>query len=92
MIILTNNHHFTLSLEDAFYEKLQGVSNCPPSRFRVKKTWEIIKESIEKGYCNHQTFPKKLVIDKENITHEGLNTKHFNTYFFSNSNKSCTND
>ena len=46
-----------------------------------KKTWEIIKESIGKGYCNYQCFPKKLVIDKENIIHEGLLAKHFNTYF-----------
>ena len=47
----------------------------------IKKTWEIIKESIGKGYCNHESFPKKLVIDKENITHEGLIAKPFNTYF-----------
>ena len=47
----------------------------------IKKTWEIIKKSIGKGYCNYQCFPKKLVIDKENIIHEGLIAKHFNTYF-----------
>ena len=47
----------------------------------TKKTWEIIKESIGKGYCNHQSFPKKLMINKENITYKGLIAKHFNTYF-----------
>ena len=47
----------------------------------IKKSWEIIKESIGKGYCNHQSFPKKLVIDKERNTLEGLIAKHFNTYF-----------
>ena len=47
----------------------------------IKKTWEIIKESIEKRYWNIQSFLKKLIIEKENITHEGLIANHFNTYF-----------
>ena len=42
---------------------------------------EIVKKSIRKGYRNHQSFPKKLVIDKDNITHEGLIAKYCNTYF-----------
>ena len=25
----------------------------------IKKTWEVIRESIGKGKCNHQNFPKK---------------------------------
>ena len=34
---LTKNQGFTLSLEDKFFEKPQGGSNWPPSRFRVKR-------------------------------------------------------
>ena len=30
----------------------------------IKKTWQTMKESVGKGYCNLQSFPKKLVIDK----------------------------
>ena len=26
----------------------------------TKKTWQVIKESVGKGKCNHQSFPKKL--------------------------------
>ena len=33
---VTKKQGFTLSLEDAFFEKLQGVLNWLPSRFRVK--------------------------------------------------------
>ena len=36
-------------------------------RNNIKKTWEIIKKSIEKGYCNHQSFPKKLVKEKKTL-------------------------
>ena len=28
-------------------------------KHNIKKTWEVIKESIGKGKCNHQTFQKK---------------------------------
>ena len=50
-------------------------------KINIKKTWEITKESIRKWYYNHQSFPNKLVIDKENIIYEGLIAKQFNTYF-----------
>ena len=36
------------------------------------KTWEIIKESIGKGYCNHQRFPMKIVRDKETLPMKDL--------------------
>ena len=47
----------------------------------LKKTWEVIKESIEKGKFNHRSFPKKIKLDGKNITDEDLIAKQFNTYF-----------
>ena len=51
------------------------------SKNKIKTTWEIIKELIVTAYCNHQSFPKSIVIDKENITYEGLIAKHCSTCF-----------
>ena len=48
-------------------------------KHNIKKTWEVIKESIGKGKSNHQSFPKK--IRRKNITDENLIAKQFNTYF-----------
>ena len=28
-------------------------------KHNINKTWEVIKESIEKGKCNHQSFTEK---------------------------------
>ena len=47
----------------------------------IKKTWEVIKESIGKGKFNHQNFPKKIRLDGKNITDEDRIAKQFNTYF-----------
>ena len=33
----------------------------------VKKTWEVIKESIGKRNCHDQNFPKKIVVDGKDI-------------------------
>ena len=41
----------------------------------------ITKESIGKGKYNHQSFPKKIKLDRKNITDEDLIAKEFNTYF-----------
>ena len=29
-------------------------------KHNIKKTWEVVKDSIGKGKFNHQSFPKKL--------------------------------
>ena len=50
-------------------------------KHNIKKTWEVIKESIGKGKFNHQSFPKKIKLDGKNITDEDLIAKQFNTYF-----------
>ena len=50
-------------------------------KHNIKKTWEVIKESLRKGKCNHQNFPKKNKVDKINITDEDLKVKQFSTYF-----------
>ena len=51
----------------------------------IKKNWGIIKKNYKlikrKGYCNHQSFSKKLVIGNEKITHERLIARRFNIYF-----------
>ena len=44
-------------------------------KHNIKKTWEIIKESIGKGKFNHQSFPKKIKLDGKNITDEDLIAK-----------------
>ena len=41
----------------------------------------FIKESIEKGKCNHQSFPKKIKSDGKKITDENLIAKQFSIYF-----------
>ena len=41
----------------------------------------ITKESIGKGKYNHQSFPKKIKLDRKNITDEDLIAKEFNAYF-----------
>ena len=47
----------------------------------IKKTWEVIRESIGKGKSNHQNFPKKIIVGAKNITNEELIAKNFNRYF-----------
>ena len=47
----------------------------------IKKTWEVIRESIGKGKCNHQNFPKKIIVGGKDITNEELIAKNFNRYF-----------
>ena len=39
----------------------------------ITKTWEIMKESIGKGKCNNQSFPRKVVIDNIAIKDEQQN-------------------
>ena len=34
-------------------------------KHNIKKTWEVIKESIGKGKFNHQRFPKKKKVRRE---------------------------
>ena len=43
----------------------------------IKKTWEVIKESIGKRNCPDQNFPKKIVVDGKDITDEELIAKKF---------------
>ena len=50
-------------------------------KHNIKKIWEIIRESIRKGKCNHQNFQKKIKLNGKNITDEDLVTKQFNTFF-----------
>ena len=64
------NYHFESVKKHS--KKLHFSNLILKYKNNIKKTWEIIKESIGKGYCNYQCFPKKLV---KNIL------KHFNTYF-----------
>ena len=47
----------------------------------IKKTWEAIRESIGKGKCNHQNFPKKIIVGGKDITNKELIAKNFNRYF-----------
>ena len=41
-----------------------------PFKNYIKKTWEIIKDSIGKGKRNNQNFPQKVIVDNIAITDE----------------------
>ena len=47
----------------------------------IKKTWEIIKDSIGNGKCNNQNFPKKIIADNIAITYETQIAENFNKFF-----------
>ena len=48
----------------------------------MKKTWEVIKESIGKKKYSRENFPNKLVINNKDMTNIDLIAeKNLNTYF-----------
>ena len=47
----------------------------------IKKTWEIIKDSIGKGKRNNQNFPKKVIVNNIAITDETQIAENFNKFF-----------
>ena len=47
----------------------------------IEKTWEIIKDSIGKGKCNNQNFPKKVIVDNTATTDEPQIAENFNKFF-----------
>ena len=48
---------------------------------KIRKTWEVIKDSISKGKCNNQNFLKKVIVDNIVITDE---TQIAETFFTEN--------
>ena len=61
-------------------------------KHNIKKTWEVIKEPIEKGKCTHQNFSRKLKTGSGNITNEELISTQFNTSFLQNWYQTCKKD
>ena len=47
----------------------------------IKKTCEIIKDSISKGKYDNRKFPKKVIFDNITITDEIQVAKNFNKFF-----------
>ena len=47
----------------------------------IKKTWEIIEDSIGKGKCKNQNCPKKVIVDNIAITDEKSIAENFNKFF-----------
>ena len=47
----------------------------------IKKTCEIIKDSISKGTYDNHKFPKKVIFDNVTITDEMQVVKNFNKFF-----------
>ena len=47
----------------------------------INKTWQIIKQAIEKEKCNQHKFPTKIVVDEKNITNVHSIAEIFNKYF-----------
>ena len=47
----------------------------------IKKTWEVIKDSIGKGKRNNQNFPKKVIVNNIAITDETQIAENFNKFF-----------
>ena len=65
---------------------LNGVTNhfsklIPTFKKNIKKTSEIIKDSIGKSKCNSQNFPEKIFVDNMVIKNETQITKNFNKFF-----------
>ena len=58
-------------------------------KYNIKKTWEVIEDSVRKGKCNNQTFSKKLIIDNIAITDETQIAENFNSFFYRNWSKTC---
>ena len=44
-------------------------------------TWEIIKDSIGKGKCNNQNFPKTVIVDNIATTDETQIAENLNNFF-----------
>ena len=55
----------------------------------IKKTWEIIEDSIGKGKCDSQNFPKKFIVDNMAIIDETQIAENFNKFFYRNWSKNC---
>ena len=47
----------------------------------IKKTWQVIKEAMGKEKCKQQNLPKKILVDKINITETESIAERFNKYF-----------
>ena len=47
----------------------------------IKKTWEIIEDSIGKGKCKNQNCPKKVIVDNIAITDEKPIAENFDKFF-----------
>ena len=47
----------------------------------IKKTWKVIKERIGKKKYGHENFPRKLVINKKDITNTDFFAENLNKYF-----------
>ena len=75
-----------LTLHDTFFslkkKKIKAKNlQSPWINNGIKKTWEIIKNSIGKGTCNNQNFPKKVIVDNIAITDESQIINNFNKFF-----------
>ena len=46
----------------------------------IKKTWQVIKEALEKGQVNCQVSPKN-VVNKKSITNKEVIAVNFNNFF-----------
>ena len=55
----------------------------------IKKTWEIIKDSIGKGKINNQHFLTKFIVDNIAATDETQIADKFNKFFSRNWSKTC---
>ena len=47
----------------------------------LKRTWDVIKYSIEKTKSIKKFFPQKIITNNKIVTDTDAIAKHFNTYF-----------
>ena len=47
----------------------------------IKKTWNVIKDTIGKNKSTQSRFPKKIIHKTKTIADVHLIAKHFNSYF-----------
>ena len=62
-------------------KKLHYVNLITKYENNIKKTWEVIKDSIGKAKCNKKVFPRKIITENKVVTDTEVIAKHINTFF-----------
>ena len=58
---------------------------------KLKRTWDVIKDSIGKAKSIKKFFPQKIITNNKIVTDTDVIAKHFNTYFTEIGPSTCKN-